>query len=512
MISTSRRTLMQGGAGALGAAALGLQLSTAQAQDPQSGGTIVVARTGDFLNFDPFYNVAVNLPMYRQLFDTLVVYDGELNILPHLAESWEYSEDRLTLTFKLRSGVLFHNGREFVADDVVQNIDRAKDDTIGHSVLGYTRLIESVEAIDPTTVVFTFSGPHPTIWDLLTVLGIVAPESSSVDDLLSNPVGTGPFSFVEWVPGQQATFAKFEDYWQDNLPYLDEVVVRAPADPQAALAGLRAGEINILQGVPFNEVPQLREDDSLQIVLGTEAAQFYTFYMNTARPPFDNKLVRQAISHAIDRQTIVDAVLFGVGKVSQTPFPESSIAYSPDHVNWFPYDLDRARELLAEAGYADGFETTTITISAFPELSNMAQIVQADLGKIGITTEIQDLSSADWGQVWPAKEYDTMISFAGFSHKDPATLFSSQSAWWLDSNRTNFNPPEYNDQGIAAETIIDPDERAAAYIAFAEYMLDEAFALSISFRYNVFAMTSDVRDFKVHLNDDMELGTTWRES
>ena len=501
----TRRRVMQAGALGAGTALLAHRLPRVAAQDtPAAGGTLRIGRSGDFLHFDPFFAVTVNLPMYRQLYNTLVTYDAQLNVQPQLAESWEYSEDRLTLTFTLRQGVTFHNGREFVADDVVKNIERAKDDTLSHSVLGYTRPISAVTAVDPYTVQFTFSEPANAIWDLLTVLGIVAPEAFATPNI-TQPIGTGPFAFVEWNPGQEARFQKYAGYWQSGLPYLDEVVVRALPDQQAAVANLEAGELDIIQGVPLNEVPRLQESSDLAIVLGTEASQFYTFYNNTARPPFDKKEVRQAMSHAIDRQTIVDTVLFGVGKATQTPFPEWSLAYNPAHVDYFPFDLDRAKELLTQAGYADGFETTVVTISDSSELRNMAQIIQADLAKIGVTLTINDVTSADWGQLWPAKDYDTLIASAGFSHKDPSTLFNSMSGFRLNDNRTNFSPPTYQDLVTAGASITDPEERKAKYDELAAYMLDEAFALVISFRYNVFGVRNNVQGFRVHLDDDMDL-------
>jgi peptide/nickel transport system substrate-binding protein len=261
--------------------------------------------------------------------------------------------------------------------------------------------------------------------------------------------------------------------------------------------------------VPLNEVPGLRESSDLAVVLGTEASQFYTFYNNTARPPFDNKLVRQAMSHAIDRQTIVDTVLFGVGKASQTPFPEWSLAYDPAHVDYFPYDLDKAKALLTEAGYGDGFETTVVTISDSSELRGMAQIIQADLAKIGVTLTINDVTSADWGQIWPAKDYDTMISSAGFSHKDPSTLFNSMSGFRINDNRTNFSPPTYQELVTAAAGMTDETARKAAYDELAQYMLDEAFALVVSFRYNVFGVRNSVQGFRYHLDDDMDVSEAW---
>lgn len=498
------------GAGLLGAGAIIMPslITTASAQEePVKGGTLRVGRSGDFLHFDPFFSLSQNLPMYRQLYDTLVVYDAELNPQPALAESWEFSEDRLSLTFQLRQDVVFHNGRGFTSDDVVKNLERAQDASLSHSLFGYTSTISGVNAVDDYTIELTFSAPANTIWDLLTVMGIVAPEAFA--EPLTEPVGTGPFAFESWMPGQEAKFVRNENYWREGLPYLDEVIVRALPDQQAAVASLGAGELDIISGIPLNEVARLRESDDLEIVLGTEASQFYTFYSNVDRPPFDKIEVRQAMSHAIDRQTIVDTVLFGVGKASQTPFPEWSLAYNEAHVDMFPFDLERARELLEQAGYGDGFETTVTTTSDSAEQRNMAQIIQADLATIGVTLNINDISSADWLQVWPAKDYDTMISVAGFSHKDPATLYNSMSGFRLEDNRTNFSSPEYDEMVTNAATMVDPEERKAAYEELAAYMIEQAFASAISFRYNVFGVRNNVNNFRVHLDDDMELVDAW---
>jgi peptide/nickel transport system substrate-binding protein len=505
-----RRQVIHTGALGVGATVLNWRGLTAAAQaTPEAGGTIRVGRLGDFLHFDPFFAITANLPMYRQLYNTLVTYDAELNVQPQLADSWEFSADRLTLTFTLRPGVVFHNGRELTADDVVQNIERAMDETLGHSVFGYTRPIETVSALDTQTVQFTFSEPANAIFDLLTVLGIVAPEAFEAPAII-NPIGTGPFQFVEWRPGQEAIFQRFEEYWEEGLPYLDEVVVRSIPDQQAAVASLEAGDLDIMQGVPFNEAPRL-DASEIELVFGTEGAQFYTFYFNTERPPFDQVEVRRAFSHAIDRQTIVDTVLFGVGKVSQTPFPDWSLAYDPAHVDWDPYDLDQARALLEEAGLGEGLETTVVTISDFPELRNMAQIIQADLAQLGVELAINDVTGADWGQIWPAKDYDTMIAFAGFSHKDPATLFNSMSGYRLEDNRTNFSPPTYRELVTSAAGLADPEERQEIYLELAEYMLDQAFALVVSFRFNLFGLRPSVHDFAYHLDDDMDLTRTWLE-
>jgi peptide/nickel transport system substrate-binding protein len=476
---------------------------------PKTGGTMRVGRAGDFLHFDPFFAVTVNLPMYRQLFNTLAVYDEKLQPQPQLAERWQLSEDKQRLTFTLRKGVKFHNGRELTTDDIVKNFERAANRDLNHSLFGYTRPITGVKAVDATNVEVTFSEPAPQIWDLVTVMGIVAPEASSPDDMKSRPIGTGPFKFQEWLPGQHARFVKFADYWESGRPYLDEVVIRAMPDPQAILANLEAGGLDIMQAVPLNEVPRLRNDQNVRIVLGTEASQFYTVYMNVARPPFDKKEVRQAVAHAIDRKTIVDTVLYGVGKASQTPFPDWSLAYDPKHVDWFPYNLDKAKQLLTTAGFPNGFETSITTISSSPELKNYAQVIQADLAKIGVKMNINDISSAEWNQVWPAKQYDMMAASAGFSHKDPATLFASMSGYRLNDNRTNFSPPTYRELVTQGETITDPVKRKEAYNKLAEYMLDEAFAQVVSFKYNVFAVRSNVNGFSVHLDDDMDLTSAW---
>lgn len=507
----NRRRLVQAGALGAGAAFFAGRMPSsgvAAQGTPQKGGTLRVGRAGDFVHFDPFFAVTVNLPMYRQLYNTLVVYDEKLNVQPQLAESWEYSDDKLSLVFHLRKGVTFHNGRDFTADDVVKNVQRAQDASLSHSMLGYTKPISDIKAVDPATVQFTFSEPANGIWDFLTVMGIVAPEAFEAP-AITKPIGTGPFKFVSWNPGQEATFQKYEGYWEEGLPYLDEVVVKALPDQQAAIANLEGGELDIVQGVPLNDIPRLKTSDSITLNNGVDAVQFYTLYCNVARPPFDNEKVRQAFAHAIDQQTIVDTVLFGVGKASDTPFPEWSLAYDASLVDYLPFDLDKAKALLAEAGHGDGLETTVITTSEAAEQRGMAQIIQSDLAKIGVKLNIKDISSADWNQVWPAKDYDLMISAAGFSQKDPSTLFNSMSGFRLDDNRTNFSTPQYSEFVTTTAGLTDPKERHDKYVELAKYMIEQANANVISFKYIVFGVRNNVNDLTLQLDDDMDLGRVW---
>ncbi|MCB0108781.1 MAG: ABC transporter substrate-binding protein [Caldilineaceae bacterium] len=201
------------------------------AGEPQSGGSITIGTTGDILNFDAFSLGFVSYPMQLQCYDRLILYDATLNIMPQLATAWEVNEDGTALTLTLREGVTFHNGREFVADDVVQNFARALVPDTGSNVHGMVQQVDHAEAVDDHTVVIHFTAPTPNMFDILNAMSIMAPES--FDTTNETCVGTGPFKFQEWVPGDHVTFVRNDAYWDEGKPYLDEVTFKPYTDLEA---------------------------------------------------------------------------------------------------------------------------------------------------------------------------------------------------------------------------------------------------------------------------------------
>ena len=481
---------------------------------PQTGGSLTVGQIQDLTSFDPFMLLFVNYPIQHQLFDRLIAMDHELNVNPSLAESWEVGEDGQSITFTLRPGVTFHNGHPLEAADVVANIERAQNEETGGNIFAKVQTVESAEAPDASTVVVTFTAPTPNMFDIFDSLSIVAPEA--FENLQREPIGTGPFRFVEWIPGDQVVMARNDAYWREGLPYLDEVIVKPYADGETLTLALESGQIGAAISLPYTNAERLGASADVTIERGQDGALLYVLVINPPdasqeETPLSNKLVRQAINYAMNRQAIVDQALFGVGQATVVAFPETSSAYFPELTDQYPFDLERARELLAEAGYAAGFDMEILAPTSFPELVSMGQILAADLAQIGINASIVPIESAVWTPRLLDGDYQATFTFIGRSHKDPLGLFDnspfriSNSPVWPEGDF----PEGYAEAITAAGTTVDPEARAESFRSVNEIMLDQSVQIPISFKYTLFGWRNDVHGVDWSPDDEIKLGAAW---
>lgn len=493
-------------AGPLATAGL-IPMATPANVTPKRGGKITGARSGDFNHFDPFYTGAVQWPAHHNLYSALFYYDKDLKLLPGLAERSELSDDKLSLKVNLRRGVKFHNGRELVADDVVYNIERAMDKSIGHSAYAQTITMKGARALDKYTAVIEYKQPTAYLFDTLCFIGMVAKEA--VPDIKKRAVGTGPFKFDRWLPGDHARFVRNESYWEPGLPYVDELVVRSFRDIPSMLVNLEAGQLDLVEPLPANELERLAKSREIGIVRGNPGF-FYNLYLHTKRKPFDNKKVRQAIQLAVDRKTIVDKVLYGFSETAQICFPKSSWAYDAQMDNYWPFDLDRARRLLTEAGYDKGFEFPVVTTPVFPEFTDMALIIQADLAKIGVKLRIEEVATTPYYQRLFAGDFDSMISFSGRAHKDPGSVWLIQLQYSPGGNMLGWKNDTYDELLRQAAATFERDRRKAIYRKVLDILADEAFEVIIARRYTYYGIRKDrLHDFRFGIDGDWYMHRTW---
>ena len=523
---------------ATGCAAPTNETTTAPAEpaavgEPQQGGAITIGTTGDILNFDAFSLGFVSYPMQLQCYDRLILYDDVLNIVPQLATAWEVNDDGTQLTLTLREGVEFHNGREFVADDVVQNIDRALVPDTGSNVHGMVKPVERAEAIDDHTVVIHFNAPTPNMFDILNAMGIMAPES--FDSTNETCVGTGPFKFQEWIPGDHVTFVRNEAYWDEGKPYLDEVNFKPFTDLEALVTALETGIVDAGIALPPKDYQRLL-DAGVQVPFGQTGALLYTITVNPPDAsqeagPLSDKAVRQAICSAVDRETMVEQALFGVGGATVVPFPDYSLAYFEESADHYSFDLDQAAALLDEAGWVDedgdgmrekdgqDLLLRTITIQAFPETTDMAQILKADLATIGVDMEIEPLESAVYSSRRFGQEnngsgdYDLDFTFVGRQHLDPLGLFDNSPFRPFSSpvHPEEDFPAGYVENLEIAQSTIDEAARRDAFQQVQEIMLDSCTSIPISWKYTLFAHQDNVHDLGWSVGDEVRLVDTWVE-
>ena len=429
----------------------GLQPSAAQT-GPRYGGTLRAGMQTDPVGLDPHLTTATaTRNMMENVYDTLVMVNSEGRYIPGLAESWTTSADGLTWTFQIRSGVKFHNGRVMTAEDAAYSINRIRDPNTKSPRAGDFAEVDSLTATGPTTLVIRLKRPFsPLLAKLSLSTNVVVPREVVQRDgnLNTTPTGTGPFRFVGYTPQQRLTLVRSGDYWERDaggrrLPYLDRIEFVFLPDAVARATALRAGSVDWIEYVPSSEVRALRSDPNIEVVGGL-SANFRSLYMNNAVAPFNNVKVRQAIAYAIDKKEIVDTALFGVGGIVATGTlipPGNFFAYTRSPYN--KVDLDRAKRLLAEGGQPNGFEADLYVTSTYDFLRTPAELVQAQLAKIGIRLKI---TAADWSVYLPTvfqKRYAlTILGTSGQSDPDDYLYGNLHSKGGL--NLVNHNDPQFD--------------------------------------------------------------------
>jgi peptide/nickel transport system substrate-binding protein len=381
--------------------------------------TAILGMTLEPPNLDPTAGTAAAIDevVYANLFEGLVRIDERGQVQPALAASWTISDDGLVYTFALRPDVVFHDGTAFDSADVKFSLDRARAPDSVNAQKGYFEPIAAVETPAPGEAVVRLSRPDGLF---LFNLGqgdavIVAPETAAAN--ATNPVGTGPFRFREWVPGDHVTLERFEGYRGPDQVKLASVTFRFIADPAAQAAALLAGDVDAVPtfGAP-ETVDQFKADPRFVVEVGTTEGET-VMGLNERRKPFDDVRVRRALAHAIDRQAVIDGAMYGYGTPIGTHFAPHNPAYQ-DLTSAYPYDPAKAKDLLAEAGYPDGF-STTLTLPPPSYARRGGEIVQAQLAAIGVQVQLQPVEWAQWlEQVFKGYRYDMTI----VSHVEPLDI------------------------------------------------------------------------------------------
>jgi len=379
---------------------------------------IVVGMQLEPPNLDPTGGAAAAIDevVYANVFEGLTRYQADGSIVPALAKSWDISADGLVYTFHLHDGVTFHDGSDMNAEDVKFSLDRARAEGSTNAQKALFAGIASVDVIDPLTVKVTLSAPNG---GFITNMAwgdavIVAPESIAND--ATHPVGTGPFVFSNWVKGDRIEITKNPNYWGTPVA-LDKATFKFISDPTAAFAAMMAEDIDAFPGYPAPEtLPQFAADPRFTVVSGnTEGETILS--TNNKDEHFKIKKVRMALAHAINRQEIIDGAMFGYG----TPIGTHFAPHNPDYVDLTGlsnYDPELSRQLLAEAGFPNGFKTT-LKLPPPSYARRGGEIVAAQLRAVGIDAEISNLEWSQWlKEVFKQKDYGLTI----VSHTEPMDI------------------------------------------------------------------------------------------
>lgn len=473
-LNLPRRALLA----ATAATALALSVGGASAQTPEN--VLIVGQIAEPQSLDPAAVTAVNdFRILMNMYDGLVRYkDGTLEVEPALATDWTISEDGTVYTFSLQEGVTFHDGSAFDAEAVKFNFDRMLDEAHPYHDTGpfplafFFSSIESVDVIDAKTVSFTLNGPYaPFLSNLAYPTGLIVSPAAVMEhgaDFGRNPSGTGAFAFGEWRSNEAVVVQANPGYW-DGAPELEAVVFRPITDANTRTAEMLAGGIDLMVEVPPVALSQFQGDT--YTVHEQAGPHVWFLILNAKEGPFADVRVRQAANYAINKEAIVNDVLEGTAEVAAGPTPPAfAWAYNPD-LEPYPYDPDRARELLAEAG-AEGAELTFYVTeggSGMLDPVAMGTAIQADLEAVGLDVTIE---TYEWntflGNVNPGLEGKADMAEMAWMTNDPDTLpfLALRTEAWPENGGFNsgyYSNPEVDALLDAARVETDQDERARLY-------------------------------------------------
>lgn len=432
--------------GVAGAGVLMLQSGHA-AHDPQakpvSGGTLRVAFTSDTKTLDPTFSVnfSERQPLYL-IYNTLLSINPDASIGEELATKWEILDGGKRLVLSLRKGVTFHDGTPFDAAAVKINLDQRLDPAVGSPLRPQLALIlDSVQVTDTHTVTLNLKSPSPALLGMLAQReGFMASPTAMKKfgkDFATHPVGTGPFIFKEWIPGNSLTVEKNPKYWEPGKPYLDRVVFNDTSNPIVAMQRLRTGEVDYISALSPIDIRPIEKQPEIVLHPGP-ASRWYALQWQMDRPPFNNPLVRQAIAHAVDRKRIVDILMGGKVPVSESIAPQGAWWFDPS-VKSYPYDPAKAKALLAQAGASNlsvSLSTPQITL-----LQQINQLVQEQLKAVGVTVRLEPVAQSDW---YPRLSQG-LINFSPIrwaQRPDPDGLFPLLLGSTGAQNTTKYQNPE----------------------------------------------------------------------
>jgi peptide/nickel transport system substrate-binding protein len=399
------------------------------------------------------------------VFNRLTAQDNKLQVIPDLAQGWEASEDLKTYTFHLRPGVKFHNGKPFTAADVLFTYSRLRDKEVGSVLRAALGVVDKIEAIDPLTVKFTLSSPYSDLAAVVAQYQAQIVCESAMSTLTTKPIGTGPFRFVEYQPGNQLVVEKNPDYFVPGSPKVDRVVMRIIPEYTTSVAGLENGELDLVYDLPPEQIDQLK-DSKVSRIEEVACGSWEGIILNNAFKPFDDPRVRQAFIKIVDRQAFTDIAMFGHGTPTVTPIPPTHPYFRADLLA--PPDIAGAKKLLAEAGYPNGFPIEMVIATGSPWEERLGTAFRDAAKQIGVTVSLR---------VVPGDKFDTEIegkapfSVDGFfGRPTPDTMLY---AWYHSSGSWNntlwhYNNPEVDKILDAARATGDTAEQKKLYGRFQE--------------------------------------------
>jgi peptide/nickel transport system substrate-binding protein len=459
-----------------------------------ASGTLTVVQGADITTTDPFQTPALRGPIIS-IYDQLLVRDQNFKIAPWLATSWDNPDDT-TWVFHLRQGVTFHNGEPFNAASVqwaFQRFVAPEEKNIYASMLGP---VTQVDALDDYTVKVTTKDPFPALLENLAYGVFIGPPQAMQaqgDDFFKNPIGSGPFRFISWSPGEKMVVEAAGGHFGGD-PQIKTVVWQPVTDDSTRVEELRTGQADLITGVSPGQISRLDGQSGISVVK-FPSQSFMVLIMNSSRPPFNDQRVRQAMNYAIDKQALINTLLGGNGTVLPAPAGPAIEGYDPNLGVMYNYDPDKARQLLSDAGYGSGFSVTLdSTDGRYLQDRAVAEAISGMLGKVGIQAQVNPWEWGAFLNLLQAKTSDVFLIQQGGSTTDnlfPAA-FSSQikGLTWL-----GYSNPQADALINQARTTVDSTARNKVYGDFIRLVQQDAPWVYLYYQTNIFGMRDQVKGF-----------------
>jgi peptide/nickel transport system substrate-binding protein len=432
----------------------------------------------DALTPDPVMNDAnADIWYMQQYYSGLLRFKPDNTVEGDLAERWDISPDGLTYTFYLRPDLKFSDGTPITAEDWLWSLDRARNEDNG--IWWFT--LEAVDKIEATdkTVVFTLKNPYvPFIYSAALFNAVVMPkkkveEAGGWEKFMLQPIGAGPFIMKEWVKGDHMLLVKNPNYWDKTKPVVDEILIKTIIDDNARVLALQAGEVDAINYAPYNRVNELKQDPNLVVTQFPSSSTNY-LTLNIRNKPLDDVKVRQALAYAIDRDALIKVINFGIGQPATTFRPRGSLYYNDKLTGW-SYDLDKAKQLLKEAGYEQGFKVAMQITSGRETEKQIATLVKDMWAKLGVELDIQPIESGLLNDNYYNNKFEIQYNYWSDDIPDPseetnyAVVFATS-----ESFHTGFKSEEVDTLAANALKETDPEKRKEMYQRIQEIFNEQA--------------------------------------
>jgi len=480
---------------------------------PQRGGTLRAGMIGDVGAINPHAIGPQPLQTIFSIWDRLLAYDNTGRPQPMLAESWEFSGDQTQLKFNLRHGVQYHSGRELTSEDVKWNLLRVRNPAVNATQFNKQSMwFTSIDTSDKYTLTLTLDRARPSILDFFELFNIGDPDT--LDKQTDSPqwIGTGPFKLAEYRPGDHLYFARNEHYWRSGVPLLDQYNVNIMRDGSAATVQLEAGALDLVFDPPAQDVTRYTTDPHYAVYVNKRSGITGIMNLNTSVPPTSNKLFRQAIHYAINRNRYVQTVLLNRGEARSLPWTAASPAYDATKDQHYAFDLDKAKSLLAASGESLSTPIDFVFLSTEPPVGSagLAEILQSDLASIGVTLTLRNIEFATLADTMNNLKY-TMAYDAVFRYGEfePSTGMTTSAQYNYEKNFAGFQNDDYTRLITSTQVEADPVKRGQLYSQLNDFLLDQCFSMPLATNPPIIAATSKVHNVDWNAHDQLDHAQVW---